>query len=146
VLLVPSTAIDYVTANSYLSIEEADEIILAQQGSNAAWDCLDDPTKSIILIQSTLAVDGAFAYKGKKTDPVQLLRFPRSGSVTVPVNLKFAEALVAMDFSNEKAFDGVKSEKISKMSWVFDKSKEGVTQKVLAFLRPFRTKTVQINR
>jgi len=141
---IASTENTYVEATSYLTIAEADEIITAQQGSEA-WGGLSNQVKEVILNQSSLAVDGVFSYRGKRTDANQVLKFPRGGAKIIPISLKYAVAMLALKYARDEAFKGITSESIGKMSWTFEKSKNGITDEILSFLRPLRAKGVKIN-
>lgn len=143
-IFIPSTDSTYVTATSYLTIAEADEFIKAQKSSDV-WVSLPVSVKKVVLNQSSLAVDGVFSYKGRRTDTSQMLKFPRGGARVVPASLKYAVAMLALRYAKGEAFKGVTSESIGKMSWTFDKSENGVTNEVLSFLKPLRAKGVRID-
>jgi hypothetical protein len=146
-IFVPSTENDYVIATSYLSVTEANELINAQRNSDE-WGLLTLEDKEIALNQSSLAVDGVYAYKDLKTDDSQLLKFPRNGAVVIPASLKYAVALLALKYSKGEDSRDIKSEKIGKLSWTFggeQHGKNGMTQEILSFLKPLKAKGVRIN-
>lgn len=147
-IFVPYTEADYEIANSYLSIEDADDIILKQANSEA-WDILEDEDKQMLLMQSSLAVDGAFMYQGAKTSSNQILKFPRNESLVLPQNIKFATAMMCLDYSNDEVFKNIKREKISKHETEYFSNSDNLTNGavnsgIVAFLRPLRATTVKI--
>ena len=141
-IFVPHTETDYEIANSYLSVADADDIINKQNNSEN-WQGLDNPTKEMLLMQSSLAVDGAFMYAGARTSSNQLLKYPRNELLTLPTNIKFATALTALKYSNDDIFKNIKKEKISKHETEFF-AKGEIDDDVLAFLKPLRATTVKI--
>lgn len=144
---IPTTEDDYITATSYLSVTDADELINAQRNSEE-WASLDIEIKKIFLNQSSLAVDGVYSYQGLQTDETQFLKFPRDGLLVIPASLKFAVALLALKYARDDDTKGdVLSEKIGKLSWTFGKKQEGIngmTQEILSFLKPLRATTVKL--
>jgi len=138
-IFVPHTETDYEIANSYLSVADADDIIVKQSNSED-WQGFDNPTNEMLLIQSSLAVDGALMYAGAKTSENQLLKFPRNELLTLPANIKFATALTALKYSNDDIFKNIKREKISKHETEFF-AKGEIDDDVLAFLKPLRATT-----
>ena len=143
-IFIPSTESTYVEATSYLTIAQADGIIAGQRGFDA-WMSLSVQVKMVILNQSSLVVDGAFSYKGKRTDENQLLKFPRGGSTSIPAGIGFAVALLSLQYAKDEALKGITSESIGKMRWTFERPHNGLTDYVLSFLRQFRAKGVRIN-
>ena len=141
-IFVPHTETDYEIANSYLSVADADDIIVKQSNSED-WQGFDNPTKEMLLIQSSLAVDGALMYAGAKTSENQLLKFPRNELLTLPANIKFATALTALKYSNDDIFKNIKREKISKHETEFF-AKGEIDDDVLAFLKPLRATTIKM--
>ena len=141
-IFVPFTQENYEIANSYLSIADADDIILKQ--SNAEnWEDATDEVKQMLLIQSSFAIDGALMYQGAKTSENQLLKYPRDGVYTLPQNIKFATALTALKFSNDDIFKNVKSEMIAKHMTVYFEKAE-IDDDVLVFLKPLRATTIKV--
>lgn len=143
---VPTTESDYITATSYLSISDADEIINAQRNSEE-WSTLDEDVKKIFLNQSSLAVDGVYSYQGLQTDESQFLKFPRDCLLVIPASLKFATALLALEYVRDDTTRGdVLSEKIGKLAWTFGSrqhGENGMTQEILSFLKPLKATTVK---
>jgi len=147
-IFVPHTEPDYEIANSYLSVAGADEIIL-KQGNSEAWQELDDSTKEMLLMQSSLAVDGVFMYAGAKTSENQILKFPRNELLTLPRNIKFATAMICLDYANDEIFKNIKSEQIAKHKTEYFSNSENLTNgivssNIMAFLNPLRATTVKI--
>lgn len=142
-IYTPSTAENYLIANSYLSVEEA-EMLMDSKQDRGNWDNLPVEAKQLILSQASFAVDGVHSYKGSRTTEGQMLKFPRNGSTTIPLSVKYAVAMLAVDYGKEKAFEGITSESIGKMSWTFANSESGVSSEVLSFLKPLKAKSVRL--
>lgn len=141
-IFVPYTELNYEIANSYLSVADASDII-SKQNNSATWTALASETKEMLLMQSSLAVDGALSYKGVKTSETQLLKFPRDGVYTLPRNIIFAVAMTALKYSNDDIFKGISREKISKHETEYFESKE-IAPDILAFLKPLRANTIKV--
>lgn len=141
-VFVPFTENDFEIATSYLSIADADGIINAQHNSDT-WQAFDVPTKELILMQASMAIDGALMYEGAKTSTAQVLKFPRNELLTLPNNIKFATAITALKYSNSDIFKNVKREKIAKHEYEYF-AKESIDDDVLVFLKPLRATTVKI--
>lgn len=142
-LFVPYTEEDYEIANSYLNVVDADDIINKQQNSSV-WQAFDAPTKEMMLMQSSLAVDGALMYAGNKTSINQLLKFPRNESLVLPRNILFATAMTALKYSNDDVFKNIKREKIAKHETEFFEKNTTIDDDVLAFLRPLGATTQKL--
>jgi len=142
-LFVPYTEVDFEIANSYLSIADADALI-AGQNNNGVWSAYTDEVKQTMLMQSSLAVDGALMYKGSKTSSLQVLKFPRDGSYTLPPNIKFAVVFMCLKYSNDKAFKNITKETISKLSWEFKNVNDTIGADVLAYLKPLKATSIKV--
>ena len=142
-LFIPYTKENFEIANSYLSVEDADALI-AGQNNNSVWNTYTDEVKQTMLIQSSLAVDGALMYQGSKTSPLQVLKFPRDGSYTIPPNIKFAVVFMCLKYSNDKAFKNITKETISKLSWEFKNANVAIGDDVLAYLKPLKATSVKV--
>lgn len=150
-LFIPHTEENYETANSYLSVADADEII-AGQSSNTKWNSYSSDVKQVLLIQASLAVDGAIMYSGVKVSDLQVLKFPRmavdgvsdEASKEIPINIKFATASLCLQYSNNKAFRNITSETISKLSRTFKEVENDIGAEILAFLKPLKATTVRL--
>jgi hypothetical protein len=147
-IFVPHTEADYEIANSYLSVADADEII-AKQSNSEAWVAFDAPTKQMLLMQSSLAIDGALMYQGTKTSSNQLLKFPRNDLLSLPQNIKFATAMMCLDYSNDEMFKNIKSEQIAKHKTEYFSNSDNLTSGavssgIIAFLTPLKAITMRI--
>lgn len=147
-IFVPHTELDYEIANSYLNVADADEIITKQTNSET-WVALDAPTKQMLLMQSSLAIDGALMYQGTKTSLNQILKFPRNTLLTLPQNIKFATAMMCLDYSNDEVFKNIKKEKISKHETEYFSNSDNLTNGavgsgIIAFLTPLKAITMRI--
>jgi hypothetical protein len=94
-------------ANSYITLVECEEILLAEilVGS---WATATTANKNKALIQSMRLIE-QITYKGFKTTKEQALSFPRKGIIldndaisedTIPDDIKLAQALTAMSIIN----------------------------------------------
>jgi hypothetical protein len=147
-IFVPHSEADYEIANSYLDVADADEII-AKQSNSEAWVALDAPTKQMLLMQSSLAIDGALMYQYTKTSLNQILKFPRNTLLTLPQNIKFATAMMCLDYSNDEVFKNIKREKISKHETEYFSNSDNLTNGavgsgIIAFLTPLKAITMRI--
>lgn len=142
-LFIPYTKENFEIANSYLSVEEADALIAGQK-NNEVWNTYTDEVKQIMLIQSSLAVDGALIYQGSKTSPLQILKFPRNGSYTIPINIKFAVIFMCLKYSNDNAFKNITKETISKLSFEFENSDNAIGEDILAYLKPLKATSIKV--
>ena len=151
-IFIPFTAENYQTANSYLSVEEAD-ILISNQLHSEKWQTLDTEAKQFLLIQSSLAVDSAYAYDGVKVSDEQVLKFPRkklgsevdTSTLTIPLNVKFAVVSMAIKLSNDEAFKNITSETIGKLSRAYAGQTHELGDDVVALLKPLRAKTIKVN-
>jgi hypothetical protein len=142
VLFIPYTEENIKIANSYLSVAEADSI-LQHQTDSSIWNSYSNETKEIMLIKSSVAIDGAIMYQGTKTDSEQVLKFPRNGSTTIPLGIKMAVAALCLRYSNTEAFKNITSETISKLSITYKPNKNGLDDEIMAFLKPFKCSTIK---
>lgn len=86
-----------VTANSYVTVEEADDYFLDRSNATA-WDA--STQKDQLLITASRLLDWQLQFKGNKTSELQAMQFPRTGvelpsgysvpSDTIPTEVKFA--------------------------------------------------------
>ena len=65
--------------------------------NNEIWLSADNPTKRRALVSASLFLD-RFNFAGDKLDSNQLLAFPRTGQVDVPVNINYAVFELAQTF------------------------------------------------
>lgn len=141
-VFVPHTEVDYEIANSYLSIADADAIISKQRNS-AKWQGFNDETKEMLLMQSSIAIDGALMYQGAKTSEAQVLKFPRDEALALPRTIGFATAITALLFSNDDIFKNISREKIGKHETEYFAGKE-IDDSVLVYLKPLKATTVKL--
>lgn len=93
-------------ANSYLTVEEATAILEIDDSQFAIWDALTTEEKQKALVRATLYLDDFYQWYGRRTDPTQSLKWPRScmkdcegnaiGENVMPVELKRATTYLAM--------------------------------------------------
>ncbi|MDY0193576.1 MAG: hypothetical protein RBR93_08615 [Aliarcobacter butzleri] len=141
-IFIPFTETNADIANSYLSVADADEIILKQTNSDN-WNDATNETKQMLLIQASYAVDGAITYKGTKTSSTQLLNYPRDGNLTLPNNIILATALTAMKISNDDIFKNIKSETIAKHTTEYF-AKVEIDDDIMVFLKPLRATIIPV--
>jgi hypothetical protein len=111
------------TANSYTSVEEADDILTMNIHMTGTWDQLSSSVKERLLAWSTRYLDERTRWFGYKTIETSPLRWPRTrifdrddvliGDNTIPHQLKVATAemaryLIAEDRSAERDQDSLK--------------------------------------
>lgn len=150
--MIPFTAYTkdaYETATSYLSVEEADAIIVGQNESDT-WQGYNNPIKEALLVQASLAVDGAYNYQGVKVSDAQFLKFPRKEvdseevSTVLPLTLKFAVTTLCLSYSNDRAFRNITKDGISKLAMEFKEIDDDIGADVLVFLKPLKATTLKI--
>lgn len=109
-------------ANSYVSVEDADDILTTNIHVSAKWDALTVDQKERLLVWSTRFLDERTRWKGTKTVEDSPLRWPRTGvcdrdSVvlagdSIPTQLKIAATemaryLIDQDRTTERDTDGL---------------------------------------
>jgi len=106
-ILVVETGVGLATANSYLSVAQADAYH-AQYGSSAAWAGASWSQKEAALVLATQYLDITYEgrWRGRKASATQALAWPRFGGLDndaytiagdgVPENLKRATAELAL--------------------------------------------------
>lgn len=96
-------------ANSYVSVEAADDILAVEAyGADAAWQALDPAEKEHRLVAATIWLDDRARWKGALVSKTQALGWPRAhvkdkngndvSQVVVPVEVSRAVALLANEF------------------------------------------------
>ena len=118
-VLVPETGAGLPTANSYVSLEEADAY-LTNSLSSARWNALLEDDKTRFLIAATRWLDQQAKWNGLPTVVGQGLRWPRSGVFdrdclpvnqnSVPTQLKEAVCEMAVFFTVPENNPGTFSE------------------------------------
>lgn len=66
------------TAESYISVVDADTYIAAYKGADTTWDAALDAAKEVAARQATQYLDGFYTWKGIKLTSTQALDWPRS--------------------------------------------------------------------
>jgi len=129
---------DYLNANSYITLERAEELI-----GGSAWESLSEDEKKLVLVKATLVLDGAYAYKGEKVSEEQPLQYPKVDN-EMPTRMELAVALQAEEILNNVDFRKTIKEKIDKLEWWFDTSGVTLSQKVDMYLKPLKIRTVRL--
>jgi hypothetical protein len=65
------------TAESYISVADANTYIAAYRGANATWDAATEASKEVAARQATKYLDGTNTWKGQKEFSTQSLDWPR---------------------------------------------------------------------
>jgi hypothetical protein len=65
------------TAESYISVADADTYIASYKGADATWDGATDATKEVAARQASKYLDGTNRWKGIKKYSTQTLDWPR---------------------------------------------------------------------
>lgn len=122
-------------SNSYVSVVSADAYFSARGVSE--WQDIGETAKEAALIRATDYVDNIFQWHGKKLNPNQSLRFPRSNLIDyegneisgIPNCLKQAvcdAALIVSQgaelFQTKEANGDITSEKIGELSFTYSKA------------------------
>lgn len=90
--------------NTYISLADAEEYFATRYNSTI-WDALTDPDKEILLQSATRALDLYCLWAGYKTDPDQLLEFPRDDEDT-PKKVELAECEICLSIlENDSVID-----------------------------------------
>lgn len=100
--LVVETGDGLSTAESYISVADADIYIAAYKSDVTAWDAATTTAKEIAARQATMWLDGKSRWRGTKSTRTQALDWPRYGAYDdsgylldgVPVDLERATAEV----------------------------------------------------
>ena len=123
-------------ANSYVSVEEADDYLVANIHVSATWSALSTDEKQYLLVWGTRYLDQRAVWNGYKTDETSPLRWPRTGvydrdKVLIGINeipqqlkegvIEMARYLISDDRSVERGQDGLESLKVDVIELVFDK-------------------------
>ncbi len=150
-IFVPYTEENQTLANSYLSVEQATLLIKKQKGSTE-WEALQAEEKEMVLVQASYAIDAFQSYQYDKTNKEQVLKFPRNGSVTIPLSIEMAVAMVAMDFSKSTDADTtntqlIKREVISKFTTEYFSPQEAksvnASLDIASMLKPLKQRTIK---
>lgn len=125
---------------SYLTIEEATEILTLVPGSSS-WFGADEALKLSSLSYASNMLDSFFDWEGVITSQVQDLRWPRTGAYdrdgrlidpdSIPKELRDATAILALELAsndiNGSVPDNLKSLKVGPVSLGFDTSSDAVS-------------------
>lgn len=123
-------------ANSYVSLEEADDILITNI-HNASWNALTDTQKEHLLAWATSLLDAKADWNGQKSYPSSALRWPRKyvvdrDNVPIPANIiplqlkqataQYARFLVDADRTSEQETDGLTKIVVDVIELEFDSS------------------------
>ena len=113
---VVETGVGDPDANSYVSVEFADDYIATNSFASPQWDLLDEDEKEKMLVRSSKIIDRRVKWQGDRVDGESGLRWPRAGVFdedgfiipddVIPDLLKeavceFATYLMTTDWTNE---------------------------------------------
>lgn len=104
-------AIPVVGLNSYITVEEADEIIaneyISSDEKRQWWDGLTDEDKGVLIVKATsiLNDDMMFGWVGTRVDPNQSLSFPRKLKISGEVDWNYTMScgLIELIFTLNKS-------------------------------------------
>lgn len=101
------------SANSYLTIADADAIMEARYHTSTIWSTLTDAIKTQLLVSATFILDG-LKWEGYKASETQALRWPRTyaydcdryaiASDEIPQSLKIAVCEMAIQYYKSDKF------------------------------------------
>lgn len=126
-------------ANSYVSVEEADDYLSQNIHVYPVWTALDQDVKEKLLSWSTRYLDQRARWNGKPVTEDQALRHPRVGlknadGIAIPSNtiasqlkhatIEMARYLIDSDRATERPQDGLKKLKVDVIELEF---REGYT-------------------
>jgi len=97
--MIASTSTTYAEATSYADISEI-EALLSNQKEKDKFINLDISFKEMLAEIQSKAIDGFYIYSGSKTNAQQILNFPRDGNTEIPQAVRFALALLCLDYAN----------------------------------------------
>lgn len=145
------------SANSYVSVEDADAFHSESRLHNTAWSSATTPTKQAALVWATMLLDTRYNWKGVRSDELQALKWPRFSAYDsdgylvgynyqtqqygIPIRLKQAVSelafrLIEQDRTND--FDGLQEMKIDVLAFKFNSEQskvEAIPDSVVAMLR-----------
>lgn len=131
------TGVGLTGANSYVSLDEADDYLIANIHVYPTWAALTDENKESLLAFASRVLDQRTSWLGEKTVAGSGLRWPRTGcqdrdgsdilTNVVPAAVKaatieMASALIAGDRTAERGSDGLKELQVDVVRVVFDES------------------------
>jgi hypothetical protein len=112
--LIPEDGTGLANANSYVSLQEADDYFATHPFYSDNWADLGEPDKLNLLAAATAQLDSLFLWRGTIISTGQALGWPRSGvldiesrtvtSSSVPAALKRATCEMAIFLSRGDAF------------------------------------------
>jgi len=122
-------------ANSYVTVEYADDYIETNIHSSTEWLALSDGTKERLLVRASKILDVRVAWEGERVDQDSGLRWPRSGVYdrdgfliaedSIPVALmdavaEFASYLMGSDWTAPSSNNGFKEIQVGPIEIKFD--------------------------
>lgn len=103
-----------VNENTYITVAEADELIALHleknNGLRSFWEILEETEKETYLVRAVEEME-TLMVSGRKTMRMQQLSFPRYPSLTVPNDIKLAQAYNALGMLNNDIKDAVNANK-----------------------------------
>ncbi|MDW9531876.1 DnaT-like ssDNA-binding protein [Sinorhizobium meliloti] len=121
-------------ANSYVSVEEADDYLAQNIHAAITWDALATDQRQKLLSWATRYLDQRARWNGRAVSTSQSLRWPRYGvrtndGIEIPWNsipkqlreatIEMARYLIDIDRSNERPQDGLKFLKVDVIEMEF---------------------------
>jgi hypothetical protein len=124
-------------ANSYASLDEADDYLTANIHVYTKWAALTDENKESLLAFASRVLDQRTSWLGEKAVAASALRWPRTGcsdrdgndiaSTVVPsavksATIELAAAFIDADRTVERGSDGLKELQVDVVKFVFDEN------------------------
>lgn len=131
------TGVGLSDANSYASLDEADDYLIANIHVYPKWTALTDENKESLLAFASRLIDQRTSWYGEKAVTTSALRWPRTGladrdgndiaSNVVPpavkaATIEVAASLIDADRSVERGSDGLKELQVDVVKLVFDEA------------------------
>jgi hypothetical protein len=132
---IVETGLGIANANSYVTVEEADDYMASNIHGRDAWNALDVEDKQHLLVWSTRFIDQRAIWNGYKSSAGNSLRWPRSGvydrdkyyvddfSIPTPVKqavVELAAYLLVADPNVTQGSDGLSKLKVDVIELTFN--------------------------
>lgn len=124
-------------ANSYASLDEADDYLIANIHVYPRWTALTDENKESLLAFASRVLDQRTTWLGEKAVAGSGLRWPRTGltdrdgndipATVIPpavkaATIEIAASMISGDRTTERGSDGLKELQVDVIRFVFDEA------------------------
>lgn len=125
-------------ANSYASVEFADDYVVMNPFASAQWALLDREEKEHLLARASLIIDRRVKWAGERVHRDSGLRWPRAGvldedgflipddeipDALIEATVEFATYLMSEDWTQSSGTSGFKEIKVDVIELVIDETK-----------------------